>query len=67
MTQDGSERIAGLLFSLVGNEPAGFAIDNLRFGRTGQVVAPGQIPEPSTLVLLGIGLLGLAVIRHWRE
>lgn len=66
VTQDGSERIAGLLFSLAGNEPAGFAIDNLRFGRTGQVVAPGQIPEPSTLVLLGLGVLGLAMTRHWR-
>lgn len=66
VTQDGSESIAGLLFSLAGEEPAGFAIDNLRFGQAGQVVVPGQIPEPSTLVLLGLGLLGLALIRHWR-
>lgn len=41
ITADGSDRIAGLLFSLVGEESAGFAIDNVRFGTAGQVGPPG--------------------------
>ena len=43
---DGSNLIAGLQFSLIGSEPAGFAIDNLRFGRTTQVDLPASIPTP---------------------
>ncbi|WP_133366144.1 PEPxxWA-CTERM sorting domain-containing protein [Qipengyuania sediminis] len=60
VTNDGSEQIRGVLFSLVGNEPAGFAIDSLRFGRRGQVVAPNAVPEPSTwaMLILGFGALG---------
>jgi hypothetical protein len=37
VTQDGSERIAGLQFSLVGPEPAGFAIDHLSFAKRNQL------------------------------
>lgn len=45
-TTDGSAQIAGLLFSLVGSEPSGFGIDNLRFGIGGQVVLPPtDVPE----------------------
>lgn len=49
VTDDGSESIAGLLFSLVGPEPAGYAIDNVRFGLAGQVIPPddpNEVPAP---------------------
>lgn len=46
VTADESNSIAGLLFSLVGAESAGFAIDNLRFGLAGDVVGPGPGPGP---------------------
>lgn len=42
---DGSNVIAGLQFSLIGPESAGFAIDNIRFGQTNQV--DFSIPTPS--------------------
>lgn len=62
VTDTGAAQIAGLQFSLVGGEPGGFNIDNLRFGGPGQVVVPptpGAIPEPGTVsLLLAGGLLG---------
>jgi hypothetical protein len=59
VTDDGQNKIAGLQFSLVGNESAGFAIDNLRFGRAGQVEPPTGIPEPTTILgTLAFGALG---------
>lgn len=64
VTDDGSATIAGLLFSLVGAEPAGFAIDNVRFGTAGQVIVPGQVPEPTSLALVGAALAGLAAARR---
>lgn len=64
VSDTGAEEIAGLLFSLVGSEPAGFAIDNLRFGQAGQVTIPGRIPEPGSLALFGLGALGLGFIRR---
>ena len=65
VTSDGSAQIAGLQFSLIGAEPAGFAIDNLMFGQAGQVVVPG-VPEPETyaLMLLGLGVVGWAARRR---
>lgn len=63
VTDDGQARIAGLLFSLVGAEPAGFAIDNLRFGRAGEVIVPG-VPAPGSLALAGLALLALVASRR---
>jgi hypothetical protein len=60
-TDDGADKIAGLQFSLIGPEPAGFAIDNLRFGSIRQVVPPDRVPEPATI--LGTLLAGYGVHR----
>ena len=45
-TKDLSPRIAGLEFHLVGNEPAGFGVDNIRFGAPQQIDLPGVQPPP---------------------
>lgn len=72
VTADGTADISGLLFSLVGDEPAGFDVDNIRFGVQGQVSVPGggmtgPTPEPGTFVLLGTGALGaFAQLRRRR-
>ncbi|MEM7519859.1 MAG: PEP-CTERM sorting domain-containing protein [Pseudomonadota bacterium] len=46
VTEDGSNRIAGLQFSLVGPEPAGYAIDELSFAFAGQINRE-QVPRLS--------------------
>jgi hypothetical protein len=63
VTDNGQNQIAGLQFSLVGNEPAGFAIDNLRFGRAGEVTPPTGVPEPTTI----LGTLAFSALggRTW--
>lgn len=58
LTADGSAKIAGVFLDLVGNEPAGFAIDNLRFAQTGDQLV--QVSEPSLLALFGLGVLFVA-------
>ncbi|MEA5551387.1 PEP-CTERM sorting domain-containing protein [Anabaena cylindrica UHCC 0172] len=70
VTDDGQDKIAGLQFSLVGSEPFGFAIDNLRFGRTGQVVVPTPItvPEPASIIgILGLGAFGVTSLRKRKQ
>ena len=68
-TDDGTAKIAGVLFSLTDFEPAGFGIDNLRFALEGEVSGPDtpqELPEPGTLPLLALGLLGLAYFSRRR-
>jgi hypothetical protein len=68
VTPDGTAQIAGLQFSLVGSEPAGFNIDNVRFGIAGQVEVPGgDIPEPSTITLSAAGLLVVGLVARRRR
>lgn len=63
-TSDGQAAIAGVFLDLVGNEPAGFAIDNIRFGQAADIrVDIPSVPEPSALALLVIGLAGVAARR----
>ena len=66
VTEDSSEAIAGLQFSLIGPEPAGFAIDNLRFGLTEQIdnpILPGGNEVPTPALLPGLIGMGVAAMR----
>jgi len=59
----GVAEIAGVFLDLVGAEPAGFNIDNLRFGVAGNIIVPpgvSPVPLPAGLPLLlgGLGLIG---------
>ncbi len=65
--QKNDKQIAGLLFSLIGNEPAGFAIDNLRFGAAAQIDLPSDVPEPASMALFGLALAGVAASRRKRK
>ena len=63
VTADNSDSIAGLLFSLVGSEPAGFAIDNLRFGSADNISPPPSPIGPYVAVpALGFNALGLMAL-----
>jgi hypothetical protein len=64
VTSDNSNSIAGLLFSLVGAEPQGFNIDNVRFGAAGSIIIPDAgVPLPGSLALFGLGAIGLWASR----
>lgn len=62
----GKSEIAGVLFHLVGNEPAGFNIDNVFFGQPKDVDPPAPVPLPAGLPLLASGLAGVAMLRRRR-
>lgn len=55
--------IAGVSFYITGDEPAGFAIDNVTFGDANVVV---HVPEPASIALLGLGLAGIGFSRRKR-
>jgi hypothetical protein len=76
VTADGEPGIAGVFLDLVGAEPAGFGVDNIRFGQAGDIMLPpevveppvGVIPVPAALPMLAavIGALGVAGARRRR-
>ena len=63
VTSDKSATISGLLFSLVGDEPYGFDVDNIQFGVGGQIVVP-TVPLPASAPMFGAALLGLAGLGY---
>ena len=56
----GTNIIGGISFYITGNEPAGFAINDVTFGAAGVIDPINGIPAPGALVLvsLGSGLVG---------
>lgn len=63
----GNAVISGISFYITGDEPAGFAIDNLTFGAA-EVIRPPQVPDGgSTALLLSMVLSGLAFVRSRRH
>ncbi|MFO1089818.1 MAG: hypothetical protein U1E46_09605 [Hyphomicrobiales bacterium] len=60
VTDNGLASIAGVFLDLVGDEPAGFAIDNVRFGVVGQVLPDIPVPAALPLFLTGLTFLGAA-------
>ncbi|MET1410858.1 hypothetical protein ABVF61_01230 [Roseibium sp. HPY-6] len=65
-----TENIAGVFLDLVGAEPFGFAIDNIRFGRRGDINPPTSIiPLPAALPMFvaGLGVLGIAGYRRRKK
>ncbi|MCL1826145.1 MAG: PEP-CTERM sorting domain-containing protein [Betaproteobacteria bacterium] len=65
VTSDQSEMIAGVFLDLISDEPAGFAVDNLRFGYRETVTVP--IPEPETYAMLLAGLAVVGVVTRRRR
>jgi hypothetical protein len=61
---NGQNTIAGISFYITGNEPAGFAIDNLTFGAASVV---GIVPVPASAVLMGLGGIGCLGARLRRK
>jgi hypothetical protein len=60
----GNNVISGLAFYITGDEPAGFAIDNVTFGAASVV----QItPEPATMTLFATGLIGVFAAARRRR
>ena len=63
----GNNVISGLAFYITGNEPAGFAIDNVQFGSASVVIIPNVTPEPGTITLFATGLVGVAAFARRRR
>jgi hypothetical protein len=66
VTDDQTASIAGVFLDLVGSEPAGFAIDNIRFGGVDDIDVE-DVPEPATILIMALGLAGLVVSRKTKK
>ncbi|MCW8092564.1 PEP-CTERM sorting domain-containing protein [Alteromonas sp. ASW11-130] len=70
VTDDDTASIAGVFLDLIGSEPFGFAIDNIRFGGVGDIDiddgdnGDSDVPEPETLMLMLISLLAVRAVRR---
>lgn len=68
VTDDNTASIAGVFLDLIGAEPAGFAIDNIRFGLQDDIIAPppvnAAVPIPAPAFLLAGGLAALFGLRR---
>jgi hypothetical protein len=63
----GNNVISGLAFYITGDEPAGFAIDNVQFGAASVVIIPTLAPEPASMTLLATGLVGIFAAARRRR
>jgi len=56
-----STRLSSVDFTgYFGSQQYGFQLDNVRT----DITAPGNVPEPSVLALLGLGVIGFAAARR---
>lgn len=66
VSDDNTARIAGVFLDLVGAEPAGFAIDNIRFGSVSDLnidTDNTSVPEPSSFAIFALGMMGFVSRR----
>ena len=66
VTDDATAVIAGVFLDLIGAEPAGFAIDNIRFGLVSDVNPRPDVPLPAALPMMLIAIGGLGLLRRRR-
>lgn len=70
VSDTGSAQIAGVFLDLIGAESAGFAIDNMRFGRADEVILPpdvAPVPLPAALPMALFGLAALGGVNYRRK